>query len=227
MISMIENHLVWILFWWRTKYPDQFLKGYNVDLQHALGVRIPNRFLNFLFRFTFGRKVCSAFYLVLSLENCVVVGSRFSWVNYALLLQWIGLFLIILGHYVCVCVCFVDDCLIFSGSRVSKKLKHKASVYTNQKKSKNLASETLKCCRTSWLTNHSFSEMSQQRYELIWKTKTIYRMCEVIVSRLFTVGRRVICRPVSIAFHFKRCLATIKRLYDRIMPEYNWSCVTD
>ncbi|KAG4066591.1 hypothetical protein HA402_007227 [Bradysia odoriphaga] len=56
MISMIENHLVWILFWWRTKYPDQFLKGYKVDLQHALGVRIPNRFLNFLFRFTFGRK---------------------------------------------------------------------------------------------------------------------------------------------------------------------------
>lgn len=78
MISMIENHLVWILFWWRTKYPDQFLKGYKVDLQHALGVRIPNRFLNFLFRFTFGRKVCSAFYLVLSSKNCVVVGSRFG-----------------------------------------------------------------------------------------------------------------------------------------------------
>lgn len=57
MISMIENHLVWILFWWRTKYPDQLLKGYKVNLQHALGVRIPNGILNFFFRFTYGRKV--------------------------------------------------------------------------------------------------------------------------------------------------------------------------
>lgn len=58
MISMIENHLVWILFWWRTKYPDQLLKGYKVNLQNALGCRIPNGILNFFFRFTFGRKVC-------------------------------------------------------------------------------------------------------------------------------------------------------------------------
>lgn len=57
MISMIENHLVWILFWWRTKYPDQLLKGYKVNLQNALGVRIPNGILNFFFRFTYGRKV--------------------------------------------------------------------------------------------------------------------------------------------------------------------------
>ncbi|XP_017769149.1 PREDICTED: failed axon connections isoform X2 [Nicrophorus vespilloides] len=56
MISMIENHLVWIIFWWRTKYPDQVLKGYKVNLQHALGTRIPNGILNFLFKFAFGRK---------------------------------------------------------------------------------------------------------------------------------------------------------------------------
>lgn len=57
MISMIENHLVWILFYWRTKNPDQLLKGYKVNLQNALGVRIPNGILNFFFRFTYGRKV--------------------------------------------------------------------------------------------------------------------------------------------------------------------------
>nr|CAH7729674.1 unnamed protein product [Callosobruchus chinensis] len=55
-ISMIENHLAWVVMWWRTKYPDQVLKGYKVNLQHALGTRIPNGVLNFFFRFAFGRK---------------------------------------------------------------------------------------------------------------------------------------------------------------------------
>lgn len=57
-ISMIENHLVWVVMWWRTKFPDQVLKGYKVNLQHALGTRIPNGILNFFFKFAFGRKVC-------------------------------------------------------------------------------------------------------------------------------------------------------------------------
>mgnify|MGYP005984085031 FL=1 len=56
-ISMVENHLAWIVMWWRTKYPDQVLKGYKVNLQHALGTRIPNGILNFFFKFAFGRKV--------------------------------------------------------------------------------------------------------------------------------------------------------------------------
>lgn len=56
-ISMIENHLAWVVMWWRTKYPDQVLKGYKVNLQHALGTRIPNGILNFFFKFAFGRKV--------------------------------------------------------------------------------------------------------------------------------------------------------------------------
>lgn len=56
MISMIDNHLAWVVMWWRTKYPDQVLKGYKVNLQHALGTRIPNGILNFCFKFAFGRK---------------------------------------------------------------------------------------------------------------------------------------------------------------------------
>lgn len=56
-ISMIENHLVWVVLWWRAKNPDQVLKGYKVNLQHALGTRIPNGILNFFFKFAFGRKV--------------------------------------------------------------------------------------------------------------------------------------------------------------------------
>lgn len=55
-VSMIENHLVWIIFWWRAKYPDLVLKGYKVNLQHALGIRLPNSILNFFFRIAFGRK---------------------------------------------------------------------------------------------------------------------------------------------------------------------------
>lgn len=55
-ISMIENHLVWVVTWWRSKYPDSVLKGYKVNLQHALGTRIPNGILNFFFKFAYGRK---------------------------------------------------------------------------------------------------------------------------------------------------------------------------
>ncbi|KAJ8970381.1 hypothetical protein NQ317_017180 [Molorchus minor] len=58
-ISMIENHLAWVVMWWRTKYPDQVLRGYKVNLQHALGTRIPNGILNFFFKFAFGRKATS------------------------------------------------------------------------------------------------------------------------------------------------------------------------
>lgn len=58
MISMLENHLIWVLLFWRSKNPDQMIKGYKVNLQHALGSRLPNALLNFLFRFQFGRKGC-------------------------------------------------------------------------------------------------------------------------------------------------------------------------
>lgn len=61
MISMIENHLVWVVACWRTKNLDQVLKGYKVNLQLALGSRIPNAILNFFFKLTFGRKVSFAY----------------------------------------------------------------------------------------------------------------------------------------------------------------------
>ncbi|XP_031630726.1 failed axon connections isoform X2 [Contarinia nasturtii] len=57
-ISMIENHLVWVLLYWRMKNPDLLIKGYKVNLQHALGCRLPNSILNFFFRFTYGRRGC-------------------------------------------------------------------------------------------------------------------------------------------------------------------------
>lgn len=63
MISMIENHLVWVVWWWRTKNPDLVLKGFKVNLQQALGTRIPNGILNFFFKYTFGRKVNSGYCL--------------------------------------------------------------------------------------------------------------------------------------------------------------------
>nr|CAD7569282.1 unnamed protein product [Timema californicum] len=45
-----------VVTWWRSKYPENVLKGYKVNLQHALGTKIPNGILNFFFKFTFGRK---------------------------------------------------------------------------------------------------------------------------------------------------------------------------
>lgn len=56
-ISMIENHLIWVEAWWRAKNPDQMIKGYKLNLQHALGTRLPNGILNLIFKFHYGRKV--------------------------------------------------------------------------------------------------------------------------------------------------------------------------
>lgn len=56
MISMIENHLFWVVMWWRTKHPDNIIRGYKVNLQHALGTRIPSGILNFFFKISYGRK---------------------------------------------------------------------------------------------------------------------------------------------------------------------------
>lgn len=57
LIRMIENHLVWVITYWRTKNMDLVIKGYNINLQQALGSRIPNMILNFFFKLTLGRKV--------------------------------------------------------------------------------------------------------------------------------------------------------------------------
>jgi len=55
-ISMIENHLWWVLIWWRTKYPDTVIKGYRMNMQNALGTRIPNGILSFCYKFSFAPK---------------------------------------------------------------------------------------------------------------------------------------------------------------------------
>ncbi|CAH1395065.1 unnamed protein product [Nezara viridula] len=56
MISMIENHLFWVLMWWRTKHPDNIIKGYKMNLQHFLGSRIPNGLLSLFFKYSYTRK---------------------------------------------------------------------------------------------------------------------------------------------------------------------------
>ncbi|XP_078044667.1 failed axon connections [Augochlora pura] len=56
MISMIENHLAWVVTYWRTKNLDQVLKGYKMNLQHMVGTRIPNGILAIFFKYTFVRR---------------------------------------------------------------------------------------------------------------------------------------------------------------------------
>jgi len=53
MTSMIENHLFWVLAWWRTSDSDNVIKGYRINMQHVLGSKIPNAILNFHFRFLY------------------------------------------------------------------------------------------------------------------------------------------------------------------------------
>lgn len=54
---------------WRTKYPDNVIKGYKVNLQHALGTRIPNGLLNFFFKFNYVRKVSDSLKLSMPMAS--------------------------------------------------------------------------------------------------------------------------------------------------------------
>jgi Glutathione S-transferase, C-terminal domain len=45
-----------VVIWWRAKNPDNMLKGYKLNLQQAMGTKIPNGILNFIFKFNFSRK---------------------------------------------------------------------------------------------------------------------------------------------------------------------------
>jgi glutathione S-transferase len=54
-IAMIENELFWVLYWWRCKHPDRFLKGTQWNVQQSLGSKVPNSILNFIFKMKFRR----------------------------------------------------------------------------------------------------------------------------------------------------------------------------
>lgn len=54
---MIEHHLSWAVLWWRAKYPESVIRGYQLNLQNALNTRLPNPILNFCYKLTSGRKV--------------------------------------------------------------------------------------------------------------------------------------------------------------------------
>jgi len=59
MISMVENHLAFVILSWRAKNPGQMISGYKVNLQQSLGSKIPNSILNFFFKLNYGHRVSS------------------------------------------------------------------------------------------------------------------------------------------------------------------------
>lgn len=56
MISMIENHLLWVHSSWRSKHTDLLLQGYKIDLQHAFGSRFPAGILNYIFKYRYSKR---------------------------------------------------------------------------------------------------------------------------------------------------------------------------
>lgn len=50
MISMIENHLLWVFATIRSRNVKQMIQAYKLDLQHALGSKLPAPLLNFAFK---------------------------------------------------------------------------------------------------------------------------------------------------------------------------------
>ena len=57
MISMVENHLTFVIMAWRAKNPGEMVNGYKINFQQSLGSKIPNAILNFLFKINYGHRV--------------------------------------------------------------------------------------------------------------------------------------------------------------------------
>lgn len=61
MISMVENHLTFVIMAWRAKNPGEMVNGYKINFQQSLGSKIPNAILNFLFKINYGHRVSRNF----------------------------------------------------------------------------------------------------------------------------------------------------------------------
>lgn len=57
MISMVENHLTFVILSWRAKNPGEMINGYKINFQQSLGSKIPNAILSFFFRLNYGHRV--------------------------------------------------------------------------------------------------------------------------------------------------------------------------
>lgn len=57
MISMVENHLTFVILSWRAKNPGEMISGYKINFQQSLGSKIPNAILSFFFKLNYGHRV--------------------------------------------------------------------------------------------------------------------------------------------------------------------------
>lgn len=57
MISMVENHLTFVILSWRAKNPGEMINGYKINFQQSLGSKIPNAILSFFFKLNYGHRV--------------------------------------------------------------------------------------------------------------------------------------------------------------------------
>lgn len=56
MISMVENHLTFVILSWRAKNPGEMINGYKINFQQSLGSKIPNGILSFFFKINYGHR---------------------------------------------------------------------------------------------------------------------------------------------------------------------------
>jgi Glutathione S-transferase N-terminal domain/Glutathione S-transferase, C-terminal domain len=56
MISMVENHLTFVILSWRAKNPGEMINGYKINFQQSLGSKIPNAILSFFFKLNYGHR---------------------------------------------------------------------------------------------------------------------------------------------------------------------------
>lgn len=79
MISMVENHLTFVILSWRAKNPGEMINGYKINFQQSLGSKIPNGILSFFFKLNYGHRVsiCQGFQLNLfNLIEFILVGIK-------------------------------------------------------------------------------------------------------------------------------------------------------
>eukprot|EP00096_Caligus_rogercresseyi_P011969 TRINITY_DN4873_c0_g1_i1.p1 TRINITY_DN4873_c0_g1~~TRINITY_DN4873_c0_g1_i1.p1 ORF type:complete len:401 (+),score=207.61 TRINITY_DN4873_c0_g1_i1:138-1340(+) len=56
MLTMVDNHLLWLVSQWRTRHMDHLVKGYKMNLQSLSGFKFPNPLISFYLKHTYIRK---------------------------------------------------------------------------------------------------------------------------------------------------------------------------
>ena len=57
MLTMVDIHLHGAFMYWAARNSDNLLRGYKLNLQQLMGMKVPHVCLSFIFKYSYCRKV--------------------------------------------------------------------------------------------------------------------------------------------------------------------------